>query len=88
MSEHTPGPWDASLNETLPTARYCGAIVARVGCGEVEEIKTNARLITAAPDLLDILKRLVMYYENSATQPEAKAKIRDAKAAIAKAEEG
>ena len=62
MSEHTPGPWEASR------WRVCHDITGRAGviCDtatntttRTPENEANARLIAAAPDLLRELTRLV-----------------------------
>jgi hypothetical protein len=45
----------------------------------------HTNLIAAAPDLLREMERLVTYYESEETRPEAVAKLRDSRAAIAKA---
>jgi len=64
MSKHTPGPWTFGHwgNDFWVGTQPNGLSgkVARVlwGMGEgVEEGRENARLISAAPDLLDALKR-------------------------------
>ncbi|MGH9462448.1 MAG: hypothetical protein ACRD1X_14625 [Vicinamibacteria bacterium] len=57
MSSHTPGPWHA--NCFLVTAEngrgvtHCG-----LGLGKPEESEANARLIAAAPELLEALKSI------------------------------
>ena len=68
MSEHTPGPWEAS--EGVPSDiwhvdmpdRQFSITVSRGGDDwdmTVEEVQANARLIAAAPDLLAALVDLV-----------------------------
>ena len=85
---HTPGPWQQ--DQELPY-EIRAAFESRVpfeGVAKVDrkqdkrEMEANARLIAAAPEMLDALKELVQYgwWENA---PASKAK---AEAAIAKAE--
>lgn len=88
-SAHTPGPWAVSGTDTVGTyvgGRYEYTCVAMVGperrAAEGER-EANARLIAAAPDLLDALERLVANLDEgdfiSATR------IEGARAAIGKA---
>ena len=60
MSKHTPGPW-SYVGETH--GFYVGKpgirLAAVMGAGGVEEEEANARLIAAAPELLDIVQRFV-----------------------------
>ena len=63
MSKHTPGPWvvyddsnDGKTNRIEIAAR--GKTVARIYHSVPEEDLLNARLIAAAPDLLEALKDL------------------------------
>lgn len=57
MSEHTPGPWNCSQESVDPewwiVTIKGGLIVANVNAHHNQE--ANARLIAAAPDLLDAL---------------------------------
>lgn len=69
MSKHTPGPWTAApdtqrnkyawrvegASGTVPTIARL-ALVDRA-----EEIEPNARLIAAAPELLEVVKRVYEY---------------------------
>ena len=72
MSEHTPGPWEAS--EGVPSDiwhvdmpdRQFSITVSRGGDDwdmTVEEVQANARLIAAAPDMLAALEALVKWGE-------------------------
>lgn len=64
---HTPGPWVADANRFNSdphddkAAGIIGGkedwIIAEI-CGDVPEHKANARLIAAAPELLEALERL------------------------------
>ena len=57
MRTHTPGPWTIS-----PTglAVYAGpAVIEFTGCDSYEQRHANARLIAAAPDLLEALRLIV-----------------------------
>ena len=93
QSKHTPGPWEYFeqrhwRGEKMYGCVRGGGVVIVNGCapGGTEEDNANARLIAAAPELLEHLERMV----NIATHPQAtKAQIRQialgARAAIAKA---
>ncbi len=74
MAEHTPGPWRVLPEEcdrpyirirgTVLGGRYKVANVLTpiyewVPLREAEETRANAKLIAAAPDLLEALQRLV-----------------------------
>ena len=57
-AKHTPGPWEF----LSPDDGNCGAITAKTGwiCDFAEEpSNANARLMAAAPDLLEALRQIV-----------------------------
>ena len=80
MTTHTPGPWEAR------PSRQCGVFSIIMGTfyasGYIGE--ANARLIAAAPDLLEALKAIKWAMEND-EYGEAERIIDDA---VAKAEGG
>lgn len=61
MSKHTPGPWKIdrrrSWSEVRDPEGYVLAEVGAINC-DASTAKANARLITAAPDMLDALYQL------------------------------
>ncbi|GGD58701.1 hypothetical protein [Croceicoccus mobilis] len=65
MTEHTPGPWSLDENDIRDEAQAVltdrfGGTVADVFTGHRHgECEANARLIAAAPELLDALEYLV-----------------------------
>lgn len=84
MSAHTPGPWkfyddsnDGKTNRIEIVA--IGKTVARIYHSVTEEDMLNARLIAAAPDLLNALAVLASTCERMGIPVQA------ARAAIAKA---
>jgi len=59
MSKHTPGPWHVANVGWIASERgtICAMYAMKTGLhGEDIEGEANARLIAAAPDLLDALK--------------------------------
>ena len=62
MSKHTPGPWIAEHlapgNEHIPHHIFHDSEVI-AGTFASPESASNARLIAAAPEMLDLLRRLV-----------------------------
>ncbi len=103
-AKHTPGPWhvaehpDGDLTTRITddprgwmnrTANY-GIRIADVWCGDMEDGATNARLIAAAPELLEVAFRILRYFdEQESDEPgttEGRWQLRPAlSAAIAKA---
>jgi hypothetical protein len=88
MSKHTPGPWvvyddsnDGKTNRIEIAAR--GKTVARIYHSVPEEDLPNARLIAAAPDLLEALNTWLKQY--SAEEYEDCPEVVQTRAAIAKA---
>jgi hypothetical protein len=75
MSKHTPGPWVADLetypimvrsqSETWPLVDELGNEEGRTGVfiANTGDNKANARLIAAAPDLLEALCKLAELYD-------------------------
>lgn len=64
--QHTPGPWKAypiEMNHGLPyTPVAANTLLAKVyseAFGDYEQSEANARLVAAAPDLLEALRRVV-----------------------------
>lgn len=94
MSKHTPGPWESKsawLNPKDPMFYkadvVCGGIrIAQVaGVGE-EAANANARLISAAPKLLEALETLVKMFEQDHRDCEEWVQYKKARQAIKKAE--
>jgi hypothetical protein len=84
MSKHTPGPWTGTLRggKAIPLrAHHCEALgfsVCFVSDDRDGAPEANARLIAAAPDLLNALQHIAGSCEGRAAEV--------ARAAIAKAE--
>lgn len=54
-NQHTPGPWNASgFNIETATANY---LIQGHSMVKAEELRANARLIAAAPEMLEALGR-------------------------------
>lgn len=100
MSAHTPGPWEAVLPNDprgQPVPYYCGlvslvshdpsiSIVASDGYVESGAWEANARLIAAAPDLLESLTSLLAAIEPGGFSLEdLRGEMDDANAALKKA---
>lgn len=97
---HSPGPWSVCPAEpgdgkprtvsgpVGPDSPHKYRVAEVYAWGSIAEWEANARLIAAAPDLLDVVQRLVAYnaHYSVATFAEWDEMIRDAKAAIAQAE--
>lgn len=95
MSKHAPGPW--SINETHCVIydrdeKYVGqAFKIWLNNKERDEERAlaNARLIAAAPELLEALKVCsAELFAQCADHPRAMLLVEEARAAIAKAEGG
>lgn len=96
MSAPTPGPWTVEAHTTYPTdaVRISGPDGFQIAATRQlhgyrpdktaawYEARANARLMAAAPDLLEALKTLSDAFPAQSTHPAVKA----ARAAIAKAE--
>ena len=90
--EHTPGPWkieermghafDARLVIVAPDVNRIAIISKNGGAADHD---ANARLIAAAPDLLEALQKLCDWHETNATWDKTKAAYYEAKQAIARA---
>ena len=96
-AKHTPGPWETVGAKYIWKTGDVGGAVAiiaepecessndfrpvRIASERWEEAMANARLIAAAPELLEALKELRDFYTDNFGLPAAKAN-----AAIAKAE--
>jgi len=98
LERHTPGPWKAgdtairnSAYWLLVRSEASGSTVGGAVSGN-GRADANARLIAAAPELLDALKALVRacefngYFSTNKPGFREKSEIRDSRAAIAKAE--
>ena len=84
MSKHTPGPWKARLLpmgvyliEIRPQETICAIASQR------ENHHANARLIAAAPELLEALKNAVCWLTDLNATPE---ELREFESLIKKAE--
>ncbi len=67
---HTPGPWTSRESDDLPGFFYvsaaAGDIVYLSGGLQPHDCAANARLIAAAPELREMLDRMVDTYEHEA----------------------
>lgn len=89
MSKHTPGPWVRSGNNIKSRTDNCVVIripaqTARYGAEwEIERWDADARLIAAAPELLEALENLLKVHEGEGGTQHNAADM--ARAALAKA---
>jgi hypothetical protein len=86
---HTPGPWtygyEPTLNRHVVRAGFAGerSICVSYGAGlKTYEAAANARLIAAAPEMLEALRAVADYWAGGDVPPAIDAAMR---AAIAKA---
>ena len=95
-TKHTPGPWTAGRKSESSRYDIIGGSIDDTdkktvvgtffgGFGYTKQNDPNARLIAAAPELLEALKNLLWQHDNNAGQLCGMA-LQDARAAIAKAE--
>ena len=87
MSKHTPGPWRVvdSWNDYMVESQNGEEIIWQDGPHNTPTInEANARLIAAAPDLLEALENLADYIDERAGDNECRP-LENARAAIAKA---
>jgi hypothetical protein len=101
MSKHTPGDWviDQTPERALSIfdSDSCGILIAEIaGDADHPEVEANARLIAAAPELLEALRAVVKSHDDvnfaasgalgyDLPQPDEDSPIGLARAAIAKA---
>ena len=65
-TQHTPGPWEKFFykgHETWMVRGGKGLTLAELANHETEDSEANARLIAAAPDLLEACQSLVAAYD-------------------------
>lgn len=99
MNKHTPGPWEVAdlphsivvRTESPNKTRYGASRYAAIGGfdrsdpDQLDEALANARLIAAAPDLLESLKWLTACVKRPGPHMDPGAALEKADAAIAKA---
>ena len=92
---HTPGPWTTGRSELEvvdPKGRMIAALGAEAGANQKEEEQlSNARLIAAAPELLEALEfffNIMHDYESSLRKGYVKLALDQARAALARAKGG
>jgi hypothetical protein len=62
MSKHTPGPWASNSADSFELCVYGNRHrIAKMAGGEINRDIANARLIAAAPDLLEDLRQVLAY---------------------------
>jgi hypothetical protein len=72
-AEHTPGPWKVNHgNEMHHVTNTDGVVIAEVYHNTPKpQPYSNARLIAAAPELLEALKEMIPYSEGQIWTPSA-----------------
>lgn len=93
MTKHTPGPWVSTGFEGLIVNDSLGRTLALApgSSTNIPEMSASARLIAAAPDLLDMCERLLgfaLYYGDSWAVTAGEGLFANAKALIAQARGG
>jgi hypothetical protein len=87
MSAHTPGPWSVSwdCNGLAHVGMGPNCTVSRVMAPPAGDQEANARLIAAAPELLEALRHLLHNIEATGKRIDLGFAPRAAREAIAKA---
>ena len=94
QTQHTPGPWVFTPEVNMAGMRYVRQAPEANGSNEICRVEgwrdgigeANARLIAAAPELLEALQKLVRAIDRMPSNP-ADGLADEARAAIAKATE-
>ena len=81
MGARTPGPWRVSSRLQVKSEKR---LVADIITGYIPEAEANARFIAAAPDMEDVLERLVYHWHYLDIEAR-RALMTDARATLAKA---
>lgn len=86
MTKHTPGPWHC-INDSIGTESFEIATVwnPKESRNLYREKRANARLIAAAPELLEALNELANGYSGNRWDVGIALRLKKARAAIAKA---
>lgn len=86
-TNHTPGPWVADDMRVMWGGYFVAACDGKGDIGRQEESRANARLIAAAPDLLQVALALVSAWDDEPTDfaGEIAYQVKQARAAIEKA---
>ncbi len=90
-TKHTPGPWKIDENNELPLAviqdheEGQGICELETVSFDTDETQANARLIAAAPELLEACKNLVAFLEQIGYVSTGNTPTANARAALAKA---
>ncbi len=92
-TKHTPGPWKQEGNNIVADyTATCGVVASVSAMPNKWETEANARLIAAAPELLEALRDVMGWYDTSdvahlmtkqGEQAEYQRTLRAARAAIA-----
>lgn len=75
-AKHTPGPWHISETdntEILTAEGRVQVMICKMGEGDLDQHLPDARLIAAAPDLLDALQAMLALHRGGG-EPSAKAR--------------
>lgn len=87
---HTPGPWhigqDNQGNHTIIQSRLKFVIGRAFFANSIEENEANAKLIAAAPELLEALKELHAAAWNKGFSAKLDTELKNANAVIHKAQ--
>ena len=92
MTKHTPGPWTTTIRDghakgprPVITAPAVDRVAVVSGSNGDDAMHANAKLIAAAPELLDALDSLVLACELPGDHCEVEQALPAARAAISKA---
>lgn len=72
---HTPGAWSAIGTDVKTSGRNSRIICWTGGYGPLDEARANARLIAAAPDMLDELQKQLTWLKHIQPQVEAPSSV-------------
>jgi hypothetical protein len=99
MADHTARPWESRQTDPcedieivaprgggLVAIVTVGATRTAIGLDEQQRAAANARLIAAAPELLDLVREFVRAVKHEGRNSRESTLLRDAEVAIAKAE--
>jgi len=65
QSKFTPGPWEATANQTFDNAWDIKANGVFLGGAVAAKAKANAELMADAPRMLEVLRKVLTYAESS-----------------------